>query len=315
MESNTNNDAQNAINQIVLDYLKEKKRKRRNRIFIRAIIFILIALIAIRVVSLAKKGELLRAKPHIGLVDIKGPIFDSVTAKADNVAKSLAKAYKDKGTKAIILRVNSPGGSPVQASYIYNTISYYRKNKPDIKVYAVCVDICTSAAYYIASAADEIYANPSSLVGSIGVLYNGFGFVVSLEKLGIERRLITAGKYKGIMDPFSPTNEQSEGQIKQMLKVVHKQFEQSVIEGRGARLKVTPDTFSGLFWTGQQALPMGLIDGFASAGELARNKIKLKNFIDYTYKPSPLERFTKGLGTSMASGFSNSLGLNSGIKF
>jgi protease-4 len=308
-----NNESQNAINTIVLEYIKEQKRKRRSKWIFRAIIVLLI-IVSVYNMNKISSTSMLRQKPHIGLVDIKGPIMDSSPAKADNVAKGLSKAYKDKGTKAIILRINSPGGSPVQADYVYNLVNYYKEKYPNKKVYAVCVDMCTSAAYYIASAADEIYANQSSIVGSIGVLYNGFGFVDTLQKLGIERRLITAGKNKGFLDPFSPANTTQEDELKNMLAIIHKQFEQSVLKGRGKRLQVNPETFSGLFWTGIQAKEMGLIDGFASSGEVARDIVKIKTVIDYTHKSNYFERIAKSFGASVAENFVLALGIKPGLQ-
>jgi protease-4 len=216
--------------------------------------------------------------------------------------------------KAVILRIDSPGGSPVQGDYMYNTVRYFRKKYPDIKVYAVCVDICASAAYYVASAADEIYANPSSLVGSIGVIYNGFGFVDTLQKLGVTRRLQTAGSNKGFMDQFSPVNPAQQKTLQTMLNIIHQQFISKVKEGRGKRLHIDSETFSGLFWTGIQAKEKGLIDGFASSGQLAREIIKIDEAIDYTYKPSVMERMAKNIGTAMADQLPIALGVKPGIQ-
>ena len=175
--------------------------------------------------------------------------------------KGIDNAYKNKGLKALILRINSPGGSPVQAEYMYNTVKYYKSKYPEVKTYAVCVDLCASAAYYVAVAADEIYASPASMVGSIGVLYNGFGFVDVMNKIGVTRRLQTSGVNKGFLDPFSPVSEFQKQKLQSMLDLIHQQFINRVKEGRGSRLHIDEDTFSGLFWTGEQALSFGLIDG------------------------------------------------------
>lgn len=200
--SNSNLDSQALLNQLVIDYLQERKRKRRWKWIIRAIILVVLVYSSYKIVSVAKTTEASKDKEHIGLIDINGEIADSSSASADNFTKGIEKAYRSKGLKALIVRINSPGGSPVQAEYIYNVLQYYKSLKPNIKTYAVCVDMCASAAYYVAVGADEIYASPASMVGSIGVLYNGFGFVDALQKLGISRRLQTSGVNKAFLDPF-----------------------------------------------------------------------------------------------------------------
>jgi protease IV len=267
-----------------------------------------------KIAALTEDDEAEGKKPHAGLIDITGSIFDADTGNAENFAKAMESAYKKIGLKAVIVRINSPGGSPVQADYMYNTIAYYRQTYPEINVYAVCVDMCASAAYYVASAATEIYANESSMVGSIGVLYNGFGFVDTLQKLGVTRRLQTAGSSKGFMDPFSPVTPQAQQFLQGLLDDVHHQFVAKVKQGRGKRLKIDDATFSGLFWSGQQAKDRGLIDGFASSGQLVREHLKLDSVIDYTYRESMLERVTKSFGTALAGGLPKALGLSAGIK-
>lgn len=307
-------DSQALLNQIVIEYMREKRRKRfwkwmRRLVGTLVAIFIIYQLISMRIEEVA-----LRAKPHVGLIEVKGGIFDNQAADADNFIKGLDKAYTNKGMKAVILRIDSPGGSPVQADYMYNTISYYRQKHPDIKIYAVCVDICASAAYYVAAAADEIYANPSSLVGSIGVLYNGFGFVDTMQKLGITRRLYTAGSNKGFLDQFSPVDPAQEAKLKTMLDVIHQQFIDKVKAGRGKRLHIDADTFSGLFWTGTQAKERGLIDGFASPGQLARDTIKIERIVVYTHETSAIERFAKNMGTAVANQLPLALGMKPGLQ-
>ena len=285
------------LQKIALEYLKEKKHKRRWGIFFK-ITFLLLILAAIY--SSVFSGGDIHDKPHVALIDIQGPMSDESLSKADNIAESLSMAYQDKGTKAVVLRINSPGGSPVQADDIYREIKRYQTMYPKIKIYAVCTDMCASAAYYVAAAADEIYANPSSLVGSIGVVYNGFGFVDIMKKAGISRRLYTAGKYKGFMDPFSPNKPQEKQLMQTMLNTIHHQFEDRVKTGRGARLKITPETFSGLFWTGEQAKNMGLIDGFGSAGSVARDVVKIKRIVDYTITDSCFDQFARQLGVGLS---------------
>jgi protease-4 len=197
---------------------------------------------------------------------------------------------------------------------MYNTVKFYQKQYPDIKIYSVCVDACASAAYYVAVASESIYASPASMVGSIGVLYNGFGFVDLINKIGVTRRLQTSGSNKGFLDPFSPETDVQKQKLQTMLDLVHEQFIKRVKEGRGDRLHSDDETFSGLFWTGEQALPIGLIDGFASSGQLARDVIKIPKLIDYTHKQTFFDRVSKNIGTAMADELPLSFGLKSGLQ-
>lgn len=288
------------LQQIALEYLKERKHRRRWKIIYRLLFILLLALIAYFFVAGSSDDDAARNKPHVALIDIQGVMSDDSMSKADNIAESLSMAYHDKGTKAIILRINSPGGSPVQADDIYRTIMRYRTMHPKIKVYAVCTDMCASAAYYAASAANDIYANPASLVGSIGVIYDGFGFVDIMKKVGVERRLHTAGQYKGFMDPFSPEQTQENQFMQTMLDTIHQQFEDRVKAGRGNRLHITPNIFSGLVWTGSQAKDLGLIDGFGSAGSVSRDVIHIKRIVDYTVTENPLDKFAHQLGIGLS---------------
>lgn len=307
------NESQVLLNKIILEYMRDQRRKRLWRWVIRAIILLLVLWV---LYALFKRSNTTESKtaPHVGVIDIKGQIFEDQSASADNLMKGLDKAYKNKNMKAIILRIDSPGGSPVQADYMFNTIRYFRKKYPEIKVYSVCVDACASAAYYVAVATDEIYASPSSLVGSIGVLYNGFGFVDAIQKLGVSRRLYTSGQNKGFLDPFSPTTPEQEELLKKMLTIIHQQFIDRVKEGRGNRLVIADDTFSGLFWTGVQAKERGLIDGFASPGQLAREIIKIEKMTDYTEKENVLDQFAKKFGSSMANELPKAMGLKEGFR-
>jgi len=302
---------QKTVEKLLFESLKEQRRKRRWGIFFK-LLFLAYLLLLLILIWPTNNLSADKQKEHIGLVDIRGEIDDTKSASADNIISALQKAFKDKNTKAIILRINSPGGSPVQASNVYNEIRYQRNKYPNIKLYVVCSDLCASAAYYIASAGDQIYANPSSLVGSIGVLMDGFGFVEGMQKIGVERRLLTAGQYKGFLDPFSPIKpvEQQDAQV--LLDTVHQQFIKDVEQGRGKRLKITPDTFSGLVWTGTQALPLGLIDGFGDARSVARDVIKNKTIVDYTVKPSILDQVTNRLGAAFAGQIAGELGLRKG---
>ncbi len=310
--SNENTESQTVINQLVIDYMRQQKNNRRWRWFFRILILIVLLITIYQLFSDEDTSS--HSKPHVGFVDISGAISDSQAASSENFAKGLDNAYKSTGLKALILRINSPGGSPVQADYMYNTVNYYRKKFPDIKVYAVCVDVCASAAYYVAASAEEIYANPSSMIGSIGVIYNGFGFVDSLQKLGVTRRLQTAGLNKGFLDPFSPVKPEQTQLLQSMLDQIHEIFIERVKEGRGKRLRVDDQTFSGLFWVGQQAKDRGLIDGFASSGQIARDFVKIEQTVDYTYKQSVFDRVSKNIGTAIANQLPVAMGLKEGFK-
>lgn len=312
--SSSEHDSQNLINLIVIDYMKEQKRKRRWQWVKRIIVLCALVVFFYFMMDWRQDDLVLNTKPHVGVVDVSGEIGDSKAANADDFVKGLSSAYKNKGLKAIILRINSPGGSPVQAEYMYNSLNYYKKKFPDVKVYAVCVDLCASAAYYVAVAAEQIYASPASMVGSIGVVYNGFGFVDAMGKVGVTRRLQSAGSNKGFLDPFSPVNPAQLQRLQVMLDLIHKQFINRVKEGRGSRLLVDNDTFSGLVWTGEQALASGLIDGYASAGQLARDVIKIDSLIDYTNKQNLFDRVTKNIGTAMADELPLSLGIKPGLR-
>jgi protease-4 len=295
-------------------YLKEIRNKRRWSLVYRSLILIWLVLFTYFMFSEPDSGQSFLGKPHVASIDITGGIFDQGDSSAESILNGLTKAYENKNTTAIILKINSPGGSPVQAAYVYDELHRQRTLHPDIKIYAVCTDLCASAAYYIAAGADEIYANPSSLVGSIGVLYNGFGFTSVMDKIGVERRLVTAGKNKGFLDPYSPDDPAQTEFLKSMLAKIHQQFIASVKEGRGKRLKNTPDLFSGLFWTGVQAKDLGLIDGFGSTEYVAREIIKNDKIVDYTPRPGLFDRAAKSLGVGMAGQMSNMLGLTTPLR-
>lgn len=298
------------LEKLLFDTLKEQRRKRRWNIFFK---FLFLAIFLFLLFALWPTSPNLpttsKAKAHIGLVDIRGVIDDNSAASADNVTEGLQNAFEDKNTRTVILRINSPGGSPVQAAQIYNEIRYLRHQYPKTKLYTVCDDLCASAAYYVASASDDIYANPSSLVGSIGVLMDGFGFVNTMKKIGVERRLLTAGDHKGFLDPFSPEKTDEKLIAERMLANVHQQFINAVKQGRGTRLKDNPELFSGLAWTGQEALSLGLIDGFGDLNSLSQELIKNKNIVDYTVKPGLLQQLSDRIGASFAQQISTNLGI------
>jgi protease-4 len=247
-----------------------------------------------------------KSSPHTAVVDIKGEIASGAEASAEYVVAALRSAFEDEGSKAVVLLVNSPGGSPVQAGIINDEIMRL-KAKHGKPLYAVVEETCASAAYYIASGADEIYVNKASIVGSIGVLMDGFGFTGTMEKLGVERRLLTAGENKGFLDPFSPQTEQQRAYAQVLLDQIHEQFIAVVRAGRGERLKETPEVFSGLFWTGQQAIELGLADKLGSLDFVAREVVHAEEIIDYTRRENVAERLAKRFGAAMGGGAARAL--------
>lgn len=294
--------------------LIEQRRSRRWGIFFKALTFLyLIILLGIAVGAF--KGDMSPSLSHTAVIDVRGMIADQADASADNIVTGLRSAFSDTNTRAVIMRINSPGGTPVQAGYIYDEIKRLRKLYPNIKVYAVITDLGASGAYYIASAADEIYADKASLVGSIGVTAAGFGFVEAMNKLGIERRAYTSGEHKAFLDPFQPMNKEEAEFWKNTLDTVHQQFINQVKAGRGDRLKDQqhPELFSGLIWSGEQAIELGLIDGFGSTSYVAREIVGEENLKDYTVQDSPFDRFAKKLGASAAQQLGTSVGLE-GVK-
>jgi len=278
------------VNRLAFAALNEQRRARRWSIFFKAILLAYLFLIFFAFYLPQQGGKPITVGKHTALVDVKGVIAADADASADNIVSGLRAAFEDENTVGVILRINSPGGSPVQAGYVYDEIKRLRKKYPDTKLYAVVSDMCASGGYYIAAAADEIYADKASIVGSIGVLMNGFGFVDGMKKLGVERRLYTAGEHKGMLDPFSPVKPDEVAHVKHMLDTIHQQFIQAVKDGRGERLKDDPKIFSGLFWTGEEGVKLGLVDGLGSAGYVAREIIKQEKIVDYTPKPDYLER-------------------------
>jgi protease-4 len=234
------------------------------------------------------------------MVDVNGTISSGGEASADRVNTALQAAFKDKNTQGVVMRINSPGGSPVQAQTIYDEMKRLRKKYPDIPLYAVVEDICASGGYFIAAGADRIYVSKSSLIGSIGVLMNGFGFTGTMEKLGVERRLITAGENKAMLDPFSPLEPKHREYAVELANDIHQQFISVVREGRGKRLKEGPETFSGLIWTGQKSVELGLSDGIGSLEFVAREVVKAEDIVDFTQKENFAEKFAKRFGASAA---------------
>ena len=285
--------------------LKEQRSARRWKIFFRLAWLLLIGAIAFVALRQATPSAS-KSSPHTAVVDIKGEIAADAEASAEFVVAAMRSALEDEGSQALVLLINSPGGSPVQAGIINDEIVRLKAkhNKP---IYAVVEETCASAAYYIAAAADDIYVDKASIVGSIGVLMDGFGFTGTMEKLGVERRLLTAGENKGFLDPFSPQSEKQREYAQAMLDQIHEQFISVVKAGRGERLKTTPDTFSGLFWTGQQAVDMGLADRLGSLDYVAREVVKAEDIIDYTRRDNVAERLVKRFGAAIGAGAIKSL--------
>ncbi|VAW66208.1 Periplasmic serine proteases (ClpP class) [hydrothermal vent metagenome] len=288
---------------IATEGLKEQRRSRRWSIFFKTLTFIflfayLIAMLVI--VNPDQPGAGSSGTKHTALVDLKGVISADSEASADNVVSGLRAAFESPDTVGVILRINSPGGSPVQSGYIYDEILRLREKYPDTPLYAVVSDVCASGGYYVAAAAEKIYADQASLVGSIGVRMDNFGFVEAMKKLGVERRTITAGKNKALLDPFAPEDPQIIKHMTKLLKNVHDQFINAVKQGRGDRLKEVEGMFSGLIWTGDQSVELGLVDELGNSGFVAREVFKTDNIVNFTIQPNFLERFSKKMGAQMA---------------
>jgi len=289
------------ISKLAQDALVEQRRRRRWGIFFKLLTFAYITFVLIIFVDWSSRADLTGGKKHTAMVELQGLIAPGTDASAENVTASLQAAFKDKNTQGVIIRINSPGGSPVQAQTIYDEMRRLRKKYPDIPLYAVVEDICASGGYFVAAGADRIYVGKASIVGSIGVLMNGFGFTGLMDKLGVERRLITAGENKGMLDPFSPLEDKDKEYVKGLMKDIHEQFIGVVREGRGKRLKETPDMFSGLIWTGQKSVELGLADGYGSLDSVAREIIKAEDIVDYTKKEGLAEKFARRFGAAAAS--------------
>lgn len=299
--NNENQQAVEALKQVAMASIQEQRSSRRWGIFFKLATFLLLLLLILALISsvFSKNVKLTSAKEYTAVVDVNGIILQGASASADNIIPALQDAFKDEKAKGIILRCNSPGGSPVQSSYIYDEIRRLKTLHKDKKIIAVAADLCASGGYFIISAADEIYANKSSLVGSIGVRMTGFGVVEAMKKIGIESRELTAGKHKAIMDPFSPRKPEEEAFIKKLLATTHTHFIDAVKAGRGERLKDDPDIFSGLFWTGEGAKELGLIDGFGSDAYVAREIIKAPVMINFSPKQGFFDKLSKKVSTNI----------------
>ncbi|ABC28967.1 Periplasmic serine protease (ClpP class) [Hahella chejuensis KCTC 2396] len=291
------------IEKMVMSSLNEQRKARRWGIFFKSLTFLYLFFIVIALSPGVGKNVAARTEPHTAVIEVNGVIAASEEANADAIVSALRDAFEEESAKAVILRINSPGGSPVQAGYVYDEIGRLKGEYPDKKVYAVIMDIGASGAYYIAAAADEIYADKASLVGSIGVTASGFGFVDAMDKLGVERRIFTAGEHKSFLDPFVPVKEDERELWQGVLNTTHKQFIEQVEKGRGDRIhKDNPLLYSGMIWSGEQALGLGLIDGLGSSGFVAREVVKVEKLINYTPKRNPFDELLGKLGVSVGKG-------------
>jgi protease-4 len=288
------------VEQLARELLRDRRSERRWRLFFRMAWLLLVVAIAFGLLA-QRNAALPSGAPHTALVEVRGEIDSEGEASAENIVSALKAAFEDAGAQAIVLRINSPGGSPVQSGIVYDELKRL-KAKHKKKVYAVIEEVCASGAYYIAAGADEIYVDKASVVGSIGVLMDSFGFGEAMAKLGVERRLFTAGANKAMLDPFSPLSDQHRQYVQAMLDQVHQQFIAVVKEGRGDKLKETPETFSGLFWNGEQAVGNGLADRFGNLDYVAREVVKAEEVIDYTPKENVAERLAKRFGASIGEG-------------
>ncbi|QMU60716.1 MAG: S49 family peptidase [Gammaproteobacteria bacterium] len=287
-----------AIVNLAQSGLKEQRRARKWGIFFKLLGFAYVSIFLVTLMAPYFSNFSAKTQ-HTALVELAGVIADGEEASADNIVSGLRAAFENNNSAAVILRINSPGGSPVQASYINREITRLREMHPEKPIYAVVTDICASGGVFAAVATDKIYADKASIVGSIGVRMDGFGFVDAMEKLGVERRLMTAGEHKGLLDPFQPENEFEKQHIQSLLDEIHQQFIDVVVEGRGDKLAKDKNMFSGLFWTGEQALELGLVDGFGSASYVAREVVGVEDIQDYTFREDIFQRFAKRLGTAM----------------
>jgi protease-4 len=289
------------ITKLAESSLREQKSARRWGIFFKLLTFAyLITLLLMFSDSEISSSKLTTS--HTALIDLSGLIAEGEKASSDNIVTALREAFEDKNTVGVILRINSPGGTPVQAGYIYDEIIRLRETYPDIPLYAVISDMCASGGYYVAAAADKIYADKASIVGSIGVRMDNFGFVDAMKKLGVERRTLTAGENKALLDPFAPIDEKVNEHMQTMLQSIHQQFINAVKTGRGDRLKEdAAGLFSGLIWTGEQSIELGLVDELASAGYVAREVIGEEDIVNFTVTDDLLNRLAKRMGASMAS--------------
>lgn len=287
------------IERLALESVTEQRRRRRWSIFFRMIGFAYLGVLTFALIDWSSLFNQAEHRKHTALVELSGVIAPNGEASAERIVSSLQSAFDDKNTQGVILKINSPGGSPVQSGIINDEIGRLRALYPDTPLYAVVEDICASGGYYVAVAADRIYVDKASIVGSIGVLMDGFGFTGLMDKVGVERRLLTAGENKGFLDPFSPQDERHKDHARQLLGDVHQQFIEVVRKGRGERLKESPEMFSGLMWSGSRSIELGLADDLGSVEYVARDVVKAADIVDFTQRQNIAERFAKQLGADL----------------
>lgn len=308
MAENGGNWERATIEKLAFAALKEQRRTRYWGIFFKLLTFAYLTVLIYLAMGFGADKERLARGKHTALVEINGVIEAKGEANADDITSALQNAFKDRNTQGVVLRINSPGGSPVQAGIINDEIQRLRKLHPNIPMYAVVEDVCASGGYYIAVAADKIYVDKASIVGSIGVRMDSFGFTGTMEKLGVERRVLTAGDNKDFLDPFLPLQEKDVVHAKSLLEEIHKQFIEVVKKGRGGRLKDSPELFSGLFWVGTKSVDLGLADGLGSVDSVARDVIKAEEIVDFTRKENVAERLAKRLGAGAAKAIAGASG-------
>ena len=295
------------LEKVALEAVSEQRRARRWGVFFKMLGFLYVGVLLVMAADLEGWGKESKGTRHTALVELHGVIQSKGDANAEDIITALQAAFSDKGTAGVVLRINSPGGSPVQAGIINDEIGRLREKHPEVPFYVVVEDICASGGYYVAAAADKIFVDKASILGSIGVLMDGFGFTGSMDKLGVERRLLTAGENKGFLDPFSPQNARHKEHALGMLNDIHQQFIDVVRKGRGKRLKETPEMFSGLMWTGSKSIELGLADAFGTVDTVARDVIKAEEVRDYTMKPNLAEKFARRFGADAAAAFAGAL--------
>ena len=287
------------IERLATEGLREQKRARRWGIFFKLLTFaFLFATLLVTISAISESAHTCLDK-CTALVELRGELDADSPASAENITSGLQAAFKNKGTQGVVLRINSPGGSPVQAGEINDEIRRLRAKYPATPIYAVVEEVCASGAYYVAVAADQIYVNKASLIGSIGVIIDGFGFVGAMDKLGIERRALAAGENKTFLDPFSPLSPQQRDYAQKMIAEIHQQFIGAVKAGRGARLKESPELFSGLVWNGARGIDLGLADALGSVDYVAREVIKAEDIVDFTVKENLTERLARKFGATL----------------
>jgi len=302
---------ENLVNKLAFAAHTEQRRSRRWRIFFLVLTFLYLTPVFLLTIEMGDY-DLLKdnddeSSKHTALVELTGVIAAGEKASAEKIIEGLQDAFSDEDTAGVVLSINSPGGSPVQSAYIYDEIKRLREKYTEIPLYVVVEDVAASGGYFIAAAGDKIYVNKSSLVGSIGVRMDNFGFVDLLQKIGVERRLLTAGEHKGLLDPFLPENEIQKAHLQQMLNEVHQHFISAVKSARGERLKESPDLFSGLIWTGEKAITLGLVDDYGNVKSVARGVIGAENVVNFTAKDLLLDRLADRIGASFGKLFSTQI--------